>query len=67
MKVKDVVKYYPKETPFKVVSGNGKVVFKGAAKKISRLLMYRKVQEIEPYIDENNKVVICLIIKEVIV
>ena len=31
MKVKDVVKYYSKETPFKVVSGNGKVVFKGAA------------------------------------
>lgn len=66
MKVKEVIKYYPEEIEFEIISGNERRMFKGKKSKISRLLMYRKVKEVEPYIDEKNKVVIKLLINEVI-
>ena len=66
MKVKEAIKYYPLNVRFEIISGNERRMFKGKKNKISRLLMYRKVKEIEPYIDEKNEVVIKIFIDEVI-
>ena len=63
MRLISVLKFYPKNVKIALID-NGVTIYKGLAKNVTREYLVKRVKDIEPIIDEHNKVVIVMNLKE---